>query len=841
MEFLEVLDAQLLIAKPNWMVVLRAVRGTSSNVVTAIVERLCLAFQNNALIDATSLLRQLVRIRGSLRMSSSLWLALREQAEICGLVGMPEGDIVELSARTWKSTWLEHTEQIDLFEERNNQAPSIGDGMLNAMRPSWTHYRSDAQKAAVDGWMFAAPGSTTLVTLPTGGGKSMCTILPAWIDSRGGRINAGTTLVVVPTVALALDQQKQANSFFKGSSQPESRTGINTLYERRDIESSLRDGSLPILFTSPESLLGSRLYEACLDAAQEGLITRFVIDEAHLIETWGAGFRPEFQLLSVFRRRMLERSNGNLRTLLLSATVSERSREVLEQLFSEPGKLVTIQANRLRPEIGYWFNFAPNEAVRNQRVLEALRFLPRPLILYVTRPVQAAWWEDRLKANGYQRVASFTGETAGDERQSLLDAWMANQIDIMIGTSAFGLGVDKSDVRSIVHATLPENVDRYYQEVGRGGRDGYSVSALLCTCPEDIALAYSLNPRRITFEKAEPRWRAMLATPNRSSSGDVRCVNRNAVPAGKHREVVEVDRDWNDHLLLLLQRAGAIQVVDMATSDDELLIRILDSRLLEDSEHFRIIFENAREQEKGVNLTDQLVEIIKLYSNTRAETCLGRRFAEIYDDVQIACGGCSSCRAEGQEAYGGETLDFQVSYPTELAQQPLPISPLAPSLNAKLGTWRSLNVTWTGNRTVEGLGDVVELLPLLAKLGFQQFIVPDTLLHRSGTEIIRSLAALDKEYTFYPHRVMPVSWAMEREHPPLLPLATVMIYPTDDRSASRLYEVLKRSVKLPACIHIVHTALRLTGAGKLFTEHVDGLSELFDSFLTLLKKTSANI
>lgn len=854
MELLDLFDSQVRTSNPNWATIRRVATASQTSLlgqeiaIAATIARFCSAMQAVAFVDGVALLRQLIRIRGGFQISVEIWSHLRKRAEECGIVGLQEEDVVDLSVRPWQSTWLDDTDIIDIFERRSNNPPSLGDGMLNAMRSNWTHYRSEAQKAAVDAWLFAPPGSTTLVTLPTGGGKSLCTNLPAWFDSRGGRVNSGTTLVVVPTVALALDQQKQAASFFKGSAEPISRTGINPLYERKDIEASIRDGSLPILFTSPESLLGTNLRKVCLDAAAEGLITRFVIDEAHLIETWGAGFRPEFQLLSTFRHQLLERSGNTLRTLLLSATVSNKSREILERLFSEPDKLITVQANRLRPEIGYWFDFAPTEQTRIHRVQEALRHLPRPLILYVTRPDQATAWKERLQSEGYHRVEMFTGKTLGDERLQLLDKWMSNQIDIMIGTSAFGLGVDKADIRAVVHATLPENIDRFYQEVGRGGRDGYSATSLLCTCPDDIDLAFSLNPKRITFEKAEPRWRAMFSAAKPGPSGDTRLINRDAVPAGKHRDAFDVDREWNEHVLLMLQRMGAITIIDMvATEPDEknvslsyLTVKVTDSRLIDDPEYFRAVFESARTRELEDSETNEILEIVKTYSKHISQNCLGRHLAEIYDDVQVACGGCANCRQDAQEAYGGETLEFQVSFPTTLAKHAKSIAPLAPAIKAKMGAWKSINVIWTGARNIQSLDTVVDILPPLARFGFQQLIIPDALFENAelGSKLVRDLAKQDEDYTFYPHRLIPISWMIDRERPPLLPLATVLVYPPDDRAADRVYRKIKaahdNSVQFPACVNIVHNALHLASEGKPFVEHVDGLTESFGVLRALL-------
>lgn len=817
--------------------------------------------------DVVVLLRQLVRGLQPTRINSSHWEAMRTRAETAGLIGTPLDDgTVLVRAQPWRAIWLDHSGLIDQIARRDLPEESVGDGMLYAMSEAagapWTAYRSDAQKAAVDCWTFAAPGSTTLVTLPTGGGKSLCAFLPPWFETRGGRNPHGTTLVVVPTVALAFDQERQARHFFRESigdlSKPISRTGDTLPEDRRAIETAVREGRLPIIFTSPESLLSSRLYDVCLGAARDGLITRFVIDEAHLVHTWGAGFRPEFQLLASYRHRLLSASQGKLRTLLLSATVGEQGRLTLEKLFSEPGKLVVIQANRLRPEIGYWFNISNNETTRRERVLEALAYLPRPLILYVTRPDQAGKWEEVLRQNGYSRIATFTGETNTELRRRLMRQWDGNQIDVVIATSAFGLGVDKGNVRSILHATLPENIDRFYQEVGRGGRDGYSSVSLMCAVfnrdreNNDIPLAYSLQPRLITYKRALPRWGAMINGSIRE--GDVRWVDRDVVPPGTDILPSELNRDWNDHLLLLMQRAGLITIADAPPPrerDGEWLarvpIRVLDPMVYNDPELAWNRIEQYREEEKesAKRARDRLIGLVKGYSSGKANHCLASEFAGVYDDVGHACGGCPWCRANGIEPYTSR-LEMKVAFPTALRRAVSGEGQLDEVLRSRMGGWRALNVTWSGAQTMGALAVHVGLIPILVQAGVQQIIYPKELLDEA-TRRVQVLSALASSNPHKPpvlHRLVPDSWVVHEGYP-LFPLATAVIYSPDARAADELFRSLERGrangVVFPATVNVVHFSLYLASAGKFFLEHVDGLTEPIGRAQELLSASEQDI
>jgi ATP-dependent DNA helicase RecQ len=168
--------------------------------------------------------------------------------------------------------------------------------------------------------------------------------------------------------------------------------------------------------------------------------------------------------------------------------------------------------------------------------------LPRPLILYVTKPEDADEWVKTLKGEGFVRVEAFSGKTENDERRRIIREWNSNLRDIMVANSAFGIGVDKGDVRTVIHATLPENMDRFYQEVGRSGRDGCSSISLVCSANGDEGLAFGMTATaRISTEKAVERWQRMQETANfEKLYGDILWVDPNVRP----RYIFDADREF---------------------------------------------------------------------------------------------------------------------------------------------------------------------------------------------------------------------------------------------------------------------------------------------------------
>ena len=430
-------------------------------------------------------------------------------------------------------------------------------------------YTGDGQREAVRALLHLPAGDTLIANLPTGSGKSLLAQLPPLFEVEGL-----LTLAIVPTVALAIDQAARMRQFLQRryphrELPPLAFHGGLVLEDRAAVRRAIREGAQPILFTSPEYAVGG-LREVLEVAAANGRLNRVFIDEAHLVIGWGNGFRPAFQLLPALVSMVRARAPSHeVRVVLASATLTGSTISDLRHLFGPLERTHVVSAVHLRPEVRYAF-LKCDEHERTARVLEAVRLAPRPFILYVTRPDEADSWLHKLREAGLRRVDKFSGETSALERERLLKQWGANQLDGMVATSAFGLGVDKSDVRTILHATLPDSLDRYYQEVGRAGRDGCAAAALLLHTGEDYAQARDLaTTRLISDEKGHERWTLLIDHSERHASmPDVSWVELGRLPA--HLRIrSDASRDWNVRALTLMARAGLIELVALAARHEE--------------------------------------------------------------------------------------------------------------------------------------------------------------------------------------------------------------------------------------------------------------------------------
>lgn len=607
-------------------------------------------------LDHGVLIRQAVRWSSDKLFVGKVHPSLANVMEKCGVVLSGAGDLL---TNAYSPDWLKDDDRpIDtapvyaIPEERLPAEPwlwSLADGGMR-------EWHSPAQKEACWQALSAAPGSTSLLGLPTGAGKSLTFQLAA-------RFSAGVTIVIVPTIALAIDQCLAAKEILKDFPHlgPRYYSSNDSSNDPAAVREALRGGACRLLFASPEACVSGSLRAVIEELAIAGRLDRLVVDEAHIIDSWGGHFRVEFQLLAIRRRQWLKMTDGRLRTLLLSATFTPYCLELLRNMFGEDD-WSQFACQRLRPEISYFRQGFVAPTHRDTALFEALHHLPRPLIVYVTKVEDAIRLRDEIQAVGFKATECFHGDTIGVERRRLLSAWRTDQIEIMVATSAFGMGVDKADVRAVVHACFPESVHRYYQEVGRGGRDGGSSIALwMPATSADKAVATGLLPKLLGSELINLRWRSLLDAADDEPDGVLNIPTNVKHPLLIGGRSYGENIRWNKRLLLMMARAGLIELKDLRYQEDETkpgewIERVLlttkfppgDGRVAE-----RLKAPRTRDLDEAA----RGVRALEAYLAGEAKICrLLRR--EYGPETIVACGGCVGCRDQARDRFSVPTLDF---------------------------------------------------------------------------------------------------------------------------------------------------------------------------------------
>jgi ATP-dependent DNA helicase RecQ len=445
-------------------------------------------------------------------------------------------------------------------------------------------------------------GSDTLVVMPTGAGKSAVYQVPALLLD-------GPTVVVSPLIALQRDQVAAltARAGSGGAVHANSSLSGRAMAEAFD---RLRAGDVEFFFLAPEQLAKPEV----LDAVAEAKPSLFVVDEAHCISSWGHDFRPDYLRLGAAIERL-----GRPRVLALTATASPPVRdEIVARLrlrdpvqvihgFDRPNLRLTVEA------------FRDEDQKREAVVLRAMGE-QKPGIVYTATRKSAEALAAELQDYGLAAAAYHAGMRSAD-RSSVQDGFLDGSLEVVVATTAFGMGIDKAGVRFVLHAEVADSLDSYYQEIGRAGRDGEPAEAVLYYRPEDLGL-------RKFFAASTPDKTALrkVATLVQHAEGPV--------PPGLLAAEMDVSATRLAGLVNLLEQTGAVEV-----RPDGALSAAADAH-----DPRAAAEEAAGIAESRKRVERSRIDMMRGYAETTGcrRQYLLAYFGEAYDEQ---CGNCDTCAA----------------------------------------------------------------------------------------------------------------------------------------------------------------------------------------------------
>lgn len=458
-------------------------------------------------------------------------------------------------------------------------------------------------------------GRDLLVVLPTGAGKSAIYQVPTLLLD-------GLTLVVSPLIALQQDQLKG----IEDTRAPEA-VAVNSA--QRDGEHSqaweaIRQGEARYAFLSPEQLAKDEV----VDALAERGVSLFVVDEAHCVSSWGHDFRPDYLRLGPVIERL---SHPTVLALTATAALPVR-RDIVRRLGLREHREVIASFDR--PNLHLAVERFTDDAGKRRAVITRVCALTsdpttRCGLVYAASRRDTEFYVGELTQCGV-RVAAYHAGMKATDRERVHEQFLTDKIDVVVATSAFGMGIDKPDVRFVAHASAPESADSYYQQIGRAGRDGQPAEITLFYRPEDLSLQ-----RFLTASKAPEETLDEVAQALHERDEPLR-------PAQLKGQAAQRVRAVN-----LLEQAGAVDT----TADGHL--HYIDPDLPVDEAVERAVDVAETHQ----RLIRSRIEMMRGYAET---TGCRRQYLLSYFGDQLAqpCGNCDTCEAGTAEEISAHNAEF---------------------------------------------------------------------------------------------------------------------------------------------------------------------------------------